>query len=165
MADPKVAGVGAFGDLGTHSLDLLMWLIGDIESVAADIKVVTGRYGECDESGEALMKFKGGITGTLAAGWVDVADPVTLMISGTDGHAVIVNNELFFKSNKVDGADGKKPWTDLPAGKPAPLHMFVDAIAGTKEVALVTPREAAARVTVMEAMYKASRERKWIDVG
>ena len=25
MADPKIAGVGAFGDLGTHSLDILMW--------------------------------------------------------------------------------------------------------------------------------------------
>jgi predicted dehydrogenase len=165
MADPKVAGVGAFGDLGTHSLDLLMWLIGDVESVAADIKVVTGRYGQCDESGEALMKIKGGITGTLAAGWVDVADPVTLMISGTEGHAAIVNNELFFKSNKVDGADGKKPWTDLPPGKPAPLDMFVDAIAGKKDVSLVTPREAAARVTVMEAMYRAAREHKWVDVG
>ena len=38
----------------THSLDILMWLIGDVESVTADIKVVTGRYGPCDESGEAL---------------------------------------------------------------------------------------------------------------
>ena len=68
MADPKIAGVGAFGDLGTHSLDILMWLLGDVESVTADIKVVTGRYGDCDETGEALIRFKNGVTGTLAAG-------------------------------------------------------------------------------------------------
>ena len=49
MADPKIAGCGGFGDLGTHSLDILMWLIGDVEAVTADIKVVTGRYGPCDE--------------------------------------------------------------------------------------------------------------------
>lgn len=44
MADPKVAGCGGFGDLGTHGLDLLMWLVGGVEQVVADIKVVTGRY-------------------------------------------------------------------------------------------------------------------------
>jgi predicted dehydrogenase len=164
MADPRIAGVGAFGDLGTHSLDILMWLMGDIESVSADIKVVTSRYGDCDESGEALMRFKNGVTGTLAGGWVDVANPVTLLVSGTEGHAAIVNGELFFQSKKVEGADGKKPWKDLPEGKPAPMHMFVDSIAGKKDLPLVTPREAAARVVVMEAMYQAARDRKWVAV-
>ena len=37
MTDPKIAGVGAFGDLGTHKLDILMWMLGDLESVTADI--------------------------------------------------------------------------------------------------------------------------------
>ena len=87
MADPKIAGCGGFGDLGTHGLDLLMWLVGGVEAVTADIKVVTGRYGPCDESGEALIRFKSGVTGTLAAGWVDVANPNSLEISGTEGHA------------------------------------------------------------------------------
>jgi predicted dehydrogenase len=162
MADPKIAGVGAFGDLGTHSLDILMWLMGDVESVAADVKVVMGNYGDCDESGSALIRFKNGVTGTLAAGWVDVANPVTLLISGTEGHAVIVNGELFFQTRKVEGADGKKPWKQLPEGHPAPMHMFVDSIAGKKGLPLVTPREAAARVGVMEAMYQAARDRKWV---
>lgn len=58
MADPKIAGVGAFGDLGTHKLDILMWLMGDVESVTADVKVVTGRYGDCDETGEASFGSK-----------------------------------------------------------------------------------------------------------
>ncbi|MCX8038731.1 MAG: Gfo/Idh/MocA family oxidoreductase [Candidatus Sumerlaeia bacterium] len=165
MADPKIAGVGGFGDLGTHSLDILMWLVGDVATVCADIKVVTGRYGDCDETGEALMRFKNGVTGTLAAGWVDVANPVTLLISGTEGHAVIINNDLFIRSPKLDGADGKRPWQDLPAGPPAPLHQFVDAVAGKKDQPLVTPREAAARVAVMEAMYQSAREKKGVAVG
>ena len=114
MADPKIAGVGGFGDLGTHYLDILMWMFGDVQTVAADIKVVTGNYGDCDESGEALIKFKNGITGTLGAGWVDVADPVTLMISGTEGHAYIDKGKLFLTSKIVEGADGKSAWTKLP---------------------------------------------------
>ena len=161
MADPKIAGVGAFGDLGTHKLDILMWLLGDVDSVAAEIKVVTQRYGDCDESGEALIRFKNGVIGTLAAGWVDVDDPVQLLISGTEAHAVIVNGRLYYKNKKVSGADGKEPYTSLPTALPAPLDQFVNAVAGQKDQALVRPREAAARVSVMEAVYKAARERKW----
>ena len=162
MADPKIAGCGGFGDLGTHSLDLLMWLIGDVESVTADIKVVTGRYGPCDESGEALIRFKSGITGTLAAGWVDVANPNSLEISGTEGHATIGQGQLYFKTAKLPGADGKKPWTALPSASPQPLDAFLSAVGGKADVPLVSAREAADRVSVMEAMYRSSAERKWV---
>jgi predicted dehydrogenase len=165
MADPRVAGVGAFGDLGTHSLDILMWLFGDVKAVSADIKVVTGRYGDCDESGTSLMRFANGVTGTLTAGWVDVANPVTLLVSGTEGHATIVNDALYFQSAKVPGSDGKVPGTDLPPQPKAPLHQFVESIAGGDTGHLVTPAEAAARVVVMEAMYEAARSRSWVDVG
>jgi len=161
MADPKIAGVGGFGDLGTHSLDIMMWMMGDVERTTADIKVVTGRYGDCDETGCGLIKFKNGVTGTLVAGWVDIADPVTLMISGTEGHAAIINGDLFYRSKKVKGADGKEPWDDLPKAPRAPMHQFFDAVGGQKGLPLVTPHEAAARVSVMESMYKASRRHTW----
>ena len=162
MADPKFAGVGGFGDLGTHSLDIMMWLMGEVASATADIKVVTGRYGDCDESGAGLMKFKNGATGTLAAGWVDIANPVTLEVSGTEGHALILDGKLFYSSKKSPGADGKQPWTALPPSPPAPMHQFVDAVLGKPGLPLVTPGEAAARVSVMEAMYKGWRQGKWI---
>ena len=161
MADPKISGVGAFGDLGTHSLDILMWLMGDVESITADVRVITGRYGECDETGEALMRFKNGVLGTLAAGWVDVENPVSLLISGTEGHATVLNDRLMFKSSKVEGADGRRPWTALPAALPLPMHQFVDAVAGKAGQPLVTPREAAARVSVMEAAYKGAKDHSW----
>jgi predicted dehydrogenase len=162
MADPKIAGVGAFGDLGTHSLDILMWMFGGVDAVAADIKVVTGNYGDCDESGEALLKFKNGITGTLGAGWVDLADPVTLMISGTEGHACIDRGRLFLTCRNVEGADGKTPWTKLPDPLPGPMDQFVDAVAGKPAPNLVAPREAAARVSVMEAAYRSSKQESWV---
>lgn len=162
MADPKQSGVGAFGDLGTHTLDIMMWLLGDVESITADIKTVTRHYDDCDESGEALMKFKNGVTGTLAAGWVDVDNPVPLLISGTEGHAVLVNKGLLFKSSKVEGADGKQPWLNLPPRLPLPLDQFVDAVGGKTVTTLVTPAEAAARVSVMEAAYKGARKNAWV---
>jgi len=157
MADPKVAGVGAFGDLGTHMLDIMMLLCGDVGSVTAETRVVTGRYGDCDEAGEALLRFKSGVIGTLAASWVDVSDPVTLQISGTEGNAAIVKGELFYKCARVKGADGDKPWTDLPPGSATPLQQFVNAVLGQPGMPLVPVREAAARVAVMEAAYRSSK--------
>lgn len=165
MTDPKLAGVGAFGDLGTHKLDILMWMLGDLEAVTADIRPVTHRYGDCDESGEALLQFKNGTVATLAAGWVDIEDPVKFQISGTQGHAVVYNDKLYYRSDKVDGSDFRKPVTKLPPAPKVPMQQFLDAVAGAKDQPLVTPREAAARVTVMQALYEASRERKWVTVG
>jgi predicted dehydrogenase len=165
MADPKIAGVGGFGDLGTHKLDILMWMLGGVDSVTAAIKPVTGNYGDCDETGEGLIQFKNGVIGTLAAGWVDVDDPVGLLISGTEGHAAIINNQLYYTSKKVPNSSSQQPLTNLPPGPRPPLHQFVDAVGGARNQPLVSPREAAARVEVMEAMYQAAKEGKWVKVG
>ena len=100
--------------------------------------------------------------GTLGAGWVDVEDPVQLVISGTEGHAVVVDNHLYYQSKHVPGSDSKDPYTKLPRASRPPMDQFLDAVAGAKDQPLVTPSEAAARVVVMEALYKGAREKKWI---
>ncbi len=163
MADLEQAGCGAFGDLGTHALDIMLWLMGDASRVTADIDVATGRYGDCDEYGEGLIKFASGVTGSLAAGWVDVANPVSLVLSGTQGHAYTAAGQLFFQSALVPGADGKSPWTDLPEAWPHAFELFLDAVVGKPDVPLVGAREAAYRSAVMEALYRAARERTWLE--
>lgn len=162
MADPQIAGCGAFGDLGTHSLDIMLWLVGNPCAVTGQVAVVTGRYGECDESGEALLRFPTGTVGTLAAGWVDLTNPVSLEISGTEGHAVVIDGQLYFKSNHVAGADGQAVWSALPPALPHAFDLFLDATGGGSAAALVTPREAAVRSAVMAAIYKAAARKTWV---
>lgn len=162
MADPSIAGVGAFGDLGTHSLDILLWLLGEVDRATADLVVVTGRYGDCDESGEGLLHFSNGVIGSLAAGWVDVADPTWLQISGTEGHAYVADGKLYFKSQHVADADGKTPWTKLPAAQVAGFDLFLDTIEGKASAPLVTAQEAAYRSAVMEALYEGHRQQRWV---
>jgi predicted dehydrogenase len=164
MADPTIAGCGGFGDLGTHSLDLMLWLCGDVSAVTAQLDLGTARYQGCDETGEGLLRFKNGTIGTLAAAWDDVANPVTLMISGTEGHAAVIDHELFFMCKKVDGADGKMPWTQLPPARPHAFELFLDALVG-KDVPLIGAREAAYRSAVMGAMYEAAKGEKWVTIG
>ncbi|MEM7032752.1 MAG: Gfo/Idh/MocA family oxidoreductase [Chloroflexota bacterium] len=161
MTDPVRSGCGAFGDLGTHSLDILMWLMGDVDSVTATVDTITAKYGEaCDEYGEGLLKFSNGVVGSLAAGWVDAAHPVNILISGTEGHLYAANGQVFFQSEHVEGADGKTPWTDLPEAWPHAFELFLNAVAG-EDVQLVGAREAAARSAVMGAMYASTKSQQW----
>jgi hypothetical protein len=90
---------------------------------------------------------------------------VQLLISGTEGHAAVVDNHLYYRSKHVPEADSKEPYTKLPPASKPPMHQFLDALAGAKDQPLVTPQEAAARVVVMEAMYEGARDRKWVSVG
>ncbi|MBO5725076.1 MAG: Gfo/Idh/MocA family oxidoreductase [Lentisphaeria bacterium] len=166
MADPEAAGCGAFGDLGTHSLDILMWLFGRPQKVTATIrKDITGKYGEnCDESGEGLLLFPNGIIATLAGGWVDRANPVSCEISGTELHAVVINGALYLKSKTLEGADGVTPWTkDLPESAPHAFLLFLDALCGkTPALDLVSAQECAERSIVMEALYKSAADSCWV---
>jgi predicted dehydrogenase len=158
MVDLNTAGFGALGDLGTHPLDLLMWLFGDVASVSGKIR--TGKYGNCDEAGEATIRFKNGVTGTIAASYVDLTDPVTLKVTGADAEAVVREKHLFFTCPKIEGATGKKMWTKLPRPQQHPLNLFIDVLNGEKDVPLITVREAAERVRVMEAIYQSVRDQK-----
>ncbi|MEX0775977.1 MAG: Gfo/Idh/MocA family oxidoreductase [Phycisphaeraceae bacterium] len=164
MADPAIAGCGAFGDLGTHLLDILMWLMGPVEQATAQIDVGTNRYNGTDETGEGLLRFKNGAIGTLAGAWTDVANPCTLLVSGTEGHAAVINGKLYFTSKRVAGAEGKEPVPaeQMPAALPHQFEQFVDAVLGLSSAALVSPDDAAARVSVMEAMYLGAAKGKWI---
>jgi predicted dehydrogenase len=165
MADPKIAGVGAFGDLGTHSLDILMWVLGPVEAASAEVRVVTGRYGACDETGTAMLRLKSGAVATLVAGWVDVANPVTLQIAGTEGHAIVFRDELYFESKAVAGSSMRQPVAVLPASPAPPLAQWVEAVTGAPGQPLVTAREAAERVAVMEAAFASARTGDWVKVG
>nr|AIA12639.1 Oxidoreductase family, NAD-binding Rossmann fold [uncultured bacterium] len=162
MAEPEKSGVGAFGDLGTHSLDILIWMLGDVESCTASVSTGTGRFGKTDETGEGMLRFTTGTIGTVAASWDDIENPVSMEICGTEGHAVIINDRLTFTSKHVPGADGRKVWKDFPKPLPHAFELFLDAVAGKKDVPLVTAREAAYRCAVMEAMYKGAKENTWI---
>jgi predicted dehydrogenase len=160
MTDVKQAGVGAFGDLGTHALDILLWLFGEVDSVTAQVDRGTNRYG-CDENGEGLIRFKSGVIGTLAASWDDLKDPLTYQVTGSDAHAAVIDGKLYFTSKKEPQFDGKAP-VELGANLPHAFELFLDAIVGKPNVPLVTPREAAYRSAVMEAMYEGAKANAWV---
>ena len=64
--DPAVAGSGALGDLGAHSIDLARCLVGEIRAVSGTVRTfVPGRA--VDDAFVATVEFENGATGTLEA--------------------------------------------------------------------------------------------------
>lgn len=159
MTDPALSGCGGFGDLGAHSLDILMWLMGDVVSVTAQVDRLLGKY-DCDEYGEGMLRFANGAIGTLAAGWVDVLRPQSILVSGTEGVAYVDDGKLYVQSANLPGTDGGE-WTDLPEALPHAFDLFLDAIMG-EEAPLISAKEAADRSAVMEALYQAAATNSWV---
>ena len=160
MTDMQRAGMGGFGDLGAHSLDILMWLMGDVTSVTAQMDRLLGKY-DCDEYGEGMLRFANGAIGTLAAGWVDLLRAQTCLVSGTEGVAYVDSGKLFVKSDNLSGADGSE-WTDLPEPGPHAFNIFLDALKG-EDVPLISAVEAADRSAVMSAFYQAAATKSWVE--
>jgi len=159
MTDLEKSGMGGFGDLGAHSLDVLMWLMGGVLSVTAQMDSLLGKY-PCDEYGEGMLRFANGAIGTLAAGWVDLVRTMPIHVSGTEGVAYVDDDKLYVKSDKLPGAELRE-WTDLPEALPHAFDLFLDALVG-QDAPLISAKEAADRTAVMEAFYLAAESNTWV---
>ena len=70
--DPKLAGAGALGDIGSHSFQLAEFVTGEkVNEVAADVSsLVPGR--PIDDNVNVLLRFAGGARGSLWASQVAI---------------------------------------------------------------------------------------------
>jgi predicted dehydrogenase len=70
--DPKLAGAGALGDIGSHSFQLAEFVTGEkVAEVAADVTaIVPGR--PIDDNVNVLLRFAGGARGSLWASQVAI---------------------------------------------------------------------------------------------
>lgn len=165
MADVEQAGVGAFGDLGSHVFDLLLWLMaGDAPvSCTGHIEQAIARYPGCDEYGEGMVVFESGAVATIAGGWVDHANPNQLEVSGTEGHARITNGQLYLRIPGME-ITANEPWTELPENWKHPLELFFDAVAGEQGLPLITADEAAKVNNLVTEVYRGHNTKSWISL-
>lgn len=99
------AGHGASDDLGSHHVDLLRFLVGEIESVSAMTRIwdiPDGPTATNDDSIAALLSFKNGAFGTLSASRASPGHPLTgyIEIDGERGSLRLDRaylNDLFIR--------------------------------------------------------------------
>ena len=65
---------------------------------------------------EGLLRFDSGVIGTLAAGWADVANPLTFQVNGTKACASIIEGKLHVThKEKQLNAVARRPAAGLAA--------------------------------------------------
>lgn len=124
IVDRQRAGGGALLDEGVHQADVLRWLLGDPEEVAALPGRVSGGR-TLEDTGAAIYRFRGGVLGVLEAGWTWVAGGPTTEIYGDRGTIVQGFTDCASSAAPLPGsaylqlyrADAPVPaWVDLGVG-------------------------------------------------
>jgi predicted dehydrogenase len=98
MQDPVRGGGGAWIDEGSHGVDLLRWLVGDIAGISAMTanRAKPGLDGE--DVGVATIRYANGALGEITTAWsmaVDIGMRNALEIYGTNGTLVMKATDPF----------------------------------------------------------------------
>jgi UDP-N-acetyl-2-amino-2-deoxyglucuronate dehydrogenase len=88
-------GGGAVMNQGIHTIDLLQWLAGEIDTVYAQTRTAAHERIEVEDTAVAALTFKSGAIGTYVASTA-VYDglPVKIDLFGTEGTAVLEGDSL-----------------------------------------------------------------------
>jgi UDP-N-acetyl-2-amino-2-deoxyglucuronate dehydrogenase len=88
-------GGGALMNQGVHTVDVLQWLVGGVESVSGHIRTAGHERIEVEDVAVAALTFRNGAVGTLLA-TTAAFDGLTVRIDifGTEGSAIIEGDRL-----------------------------------------------------------------------
>lgn len=156
---------GVFTNQASHHIDLLIWMMGDVESVYAK----SGTYlvnTETEDTGVVLLKFASGALGvieaTTAARPKDLEGSISILGSGgtveIGGFAVNEIRHWNFVEESPDDHDVRKNFSVNPPnvygfGHQAYLEHVVDCIESGRSL-LVSGLEGRRSLEVLEAIYE-----------
>jgi predicted dehydrogenase len=159
-SDKALSGGGVLIDNGTHSVDIIRYFMGPIESVlAVDTGSTQGL--SVDENVKMFAKTKGDITASVDLTWgINKELPYFISIYGTNGSLHIGWRESKYKLHS------SPDWTvfgtgyDKVASFRGKIENFSGALRG-KEKLFIQPADALASVKVIEAAYKSLNQNLW----
>lgn len=159
-SQPEISGGGVLIDNGTHSVDILRFLLGPI----AELQVVEGRRVQklaVEDTVHLFARTQSGVMGAIDLSWsMNKVQPHFISIYGSRGTLYIGWKESKYKT--VENQDWVifGPGYDKVASFANQLKNFAGAIRGT-EALIITPEDALASVRVIETAYAALRSEKW----
>jgi len=158
-----ISGGGVLIDNGTHSVDIIRYLLGPIQS----IQTVEGRRVQKLEVEDTVRIHAKTACGTLAAidlSWsINKQTPWYVSIYGTEGTALVGWGESKYRR------DADKDWTVFGKGYNKvqaftdQIHNFCNAIHGSDNL-LITSEDAMASVDAIETAYESLRRDDWVAI-
>ncbi len=163
-ANPAVSGGGVLIDNGTHSVDIVRYLLGPIEQVLA---MGSPRIQQMSvEDGVVLMaRTEGGAQATAETSWSIHKDRSAFIeIYGSTGAI-----EVGWKGSRIRRKHGG-PWEEFGTGydKVASFTRQIDHFAGVlkgEDFELGNAEDALASVSVIQAAYESMTSGEWTTVG
>jgi len=159
-SDRRVSGGGVLIDNGTHSVDIVRYFLGPIESVLA---VETGGTQdlEVDENVKMFAKTASGVVASIDLTWgLNKELPYFISVYGSNGTLHIGWRESKYKLHS------SPDWTvfgfgyDKVASFRGKIENFSRTLGGKEEL-LIKPSDALASVQVIEAAYKSLNQHLW----
>lgn len=162
-------GGGSLMNQGVHTVDLMQWLMGGVESVTSVTNIFDHKI-ETEDFTSSIVRFKNGAIGNLISTTCNGGPGTTdIQIFGTDGAICIDGGKLV--TWKVPGEDeaemlakfGDDPYKDVAndakavVGHPFHVQDLVDAIREDR-APYITPDKAIDALKVVLAVYKSAEE-------
>jgi predicted dehydrogenase len=156
----EISGGGVLIDNGTHSVDIIRYFLGGIESVLA-VETGSTQSLKVDENVKMFVKTKNNVTASIDLTWgINKELPHFISIYGTNGTLHVGWRESKYKLNS------SPDWTvfgkgyDKVASFKGKIENFSHVLQG-KEDLRIKPDDALASVQVIEAAYKSLNQNLW----
>ena len=167
----EMDGGGALMNQGVHGIDLIQWMMGDIQSVFAYSAALV-RDIEVEDTAVAVVKYKNGAFGVIqGATSVNPGQETRFELHGNDG--TIIFDDSGIKQWKIEGSEETGPKVEAtasPSSDPTNISAsghfvivddMIQAILDDRDP-MVTGEEAKKAVDVILAIYESAREGKEI---
>jgi len=170
----ELDGGGALMNQAIHTVDVLLWLMGPVESVYAYADCLAHERIEVEDTVAAVLRFKNGAMGVIEATTsVHPGYPKRVEIHGSKGGAVIVDDSVVEWNEAGDPERGKAmkeqfgpKFVSGTASNPMAMSFdnhrkqigdFIQAIEEGR-TPMIDGREGARSVAVVRAIYKSAKE-------
>ncbi|MDX9754488.1 MAG: Gfo/Idh/MocA family oxidoreductase [bacterium] len=166
----KLDGGGALMNQGIHTVDMLQWVMGEVESVTAQTATLAHERIEVEDIAQALLKFKNGALGTIigsTAIYPGMSERVE--VSGTKGTIVVDKDKVVLReimgekkskeaSESEDrGTGAADPQAISNHGHVSQIRDFIYAILEDRDP-LIPGEEGRKPLEIILAVYEAARK-------
>ena len=160
----EIAGGGVLIDNGSHSVDIVRYLIGPIESQQA-IYGKRWQSLEVEDTSRLFVRCTDGTIASIDLSWsIHKESPYFIRVYGTEGML-----EVGWSSSRYRQSE-KLGWISFGSGYDkfravgSQLSNFIETITGAGR-ALITAEDAVESVRVIQSAYKAAQENHWEKVA
>lgn len=180
----ELDGGGVLMNQAIHTIDLLLYLVGNVKRLSASIALLTHENIEVEDTAVAILEFENGARGTIQGStscWSSTGLPAEIQLSGNEGSAFLsdesfrvwdfktpTSQDNFVKGNLMKGTEKGLGANDPNAinylGHQRNFENVIEAL-NTGKPPLISGKEAMRSVRLIDAIYKSAKNNgAWIDL-